>query len=294
MGALNHWWFMLSLATTHPTVPCDTRHSRLCGGGTGDRRLHDGQWHHVSLSYRHHGLNSSLVVELTVDNENPLVEDVVSPARHLDLDGNTSLGGLPPGAQAAGKTSVKEGFVGCMRKVRLDDVPLPILAATASAGVTSGCSRRSSNEKCTEDGALCGVSGTCHQTWFDLECRCDFGSAGDHCSEGACVPKPLRAHSRAMPATYADNLFTFLRRRKTCGLQLPGPRHADTWPRSNTKHRRLQPTVFVLSPYRTLTLPGTLALVAVQVSTWLSSQGPPAASPTSWTAQPRPQETRLS
>jgi len=154
----------------------------------------------------------ALLAGLQVDDGSPQTAHIAATsARYLDLDSHTFFGGVPPDLQTAGRTQLKGGLVGCLRGIMLDGVPLPLSLANSSSGVGTGCRRRSNDEKCVDDGSSCGAAGSCHETWFDLECRCTQGNTGSNCgkgeSPGGCVgltqivwrpptPSPLEASQR--------------------------------------------------------------------------------------------------
>jgi len=101
-----------------------------CGSGAGSVRVDtapvsDGYWHTVAVERI--GRNVRLVVDdmYTAEGSGPGANDV------LNLDTNDVFFGARVDVSADGLDNVEHGFIGCMKKIRIDHVDLPLQGSSA-------------------------------------------------------------------------------------------------------------------------------------------------------------------
>lgn len=98
--------------------------------------------------------------------------------RSMDLTSPLFLGGIPsPTPYLRGL-----GFNGCIRNVRINEVPLDMGLPIYNRNTRIGCNRK--RDFCKSDS--CSQHGTCVNSWDRMICVCDEGYAGERCEKGLC------------------------------------------------------------------------------------------------------------
>ena len=163
-------YMLLYLGSTPIKIPASTR------------KVDDSRWHSIRVE------RIEKKGELILDDTLPVTFHSPGISQHLDLSPEIYLGGLsrfsqtPPELWSA---SLGTGFVGCIRDVVLDSLPIDIASlarAQDSGSIKPGCHSSSSSMNCEN---VCLNGGQCFQGWNKAQCNCASTSfTGSVCSKG--------------------------------------------------------------------------------------------------------------
>ncbi|XP_078600673.1 protocadherin Fat 4-like [Branchiostoma floridae x Branchiostoma japonicum] len=149
-----------------------------------EKNVADGQWHTVTA--RRNGKDGTLIVDNCASS---------SPAGFCRNTGGTGtasgldLSGLPMmlgGVQTIDAILVRPGqvssndFVGCIREVTINGVPLNLAGPLSSRGISDRCPRAVS-DVCSPD--PCKNGAACQDKWSSHQCQCSDIYVGDNCEK---------------------------------------------------------------------------------------------------------------
>ncbi|XP_075392562.1 contactin-associated protein-like 4 isoform X2 [Tenrec ecaudatus] len=129
-------------------------------------RFNDNQWHHVR-------------VERNVREASIRVDQLLQKTQPAPTDGHALLQ-LNSQLFVGGTATRQRGFLGCIRSLRLNGLPLDLEErAKVTPGVDPGC-----RGHCGSYGRLCRHGGTCQEKPRGFSCDCTFSAyTGPFCSE---------------------------------------------------------------------------------------------------------------
>ncbi|KAL8613059.1 hypothetical protein ACOMHN_008828 [Nucella lapillus] len=129
-------------------------------------KVNDGRWHYIEA--RWYQGQMELLVDYGQIHKSTLLTQSVS---------GSDIQIIYVGAFRKGNDPISDGFVGCVKDVRVGNNPNAVLTQPQETGATEGCSVPTS---C--DPNPCGP-GTCVDTWGGYQCRCPPGTIGPQCQD---------------------------------------------------------------------------------------------------------------
>ncbi|XP_051882576.1 protocadherin Fat 4-like isoform X2 [Pristis pectinata] len=158
------------------------------GNGTvrllSNQQVADGQFHKILATRL--GKVGSLTVDNCTANQPAEFCFVSNPGigteRTLDLDNNSMVFGgvksIDPILLRPGQVKTDD-FIGCIKEVKLNSVPVKIAEVLSSSNILSSCPRL---DGACQDKA-CANNGVCLDRWSFYLCQCPEGFTGPHCEK---------------------------------------------------------------------------------------------------------------